>query len=92
MLVERRAAASAARSNVASTVVLTRRAPVRSHTYTRAGSGSHERAPSAPGSTAIARYSEAMATQSSVSAMTAGLQAIGSRMTAKPSRVPTAKV
>ena len=64
----------------------------RSQTYTRAGSGSQERAPSAPGSTAIARYSEAIATQSSVSAMTAGLQAIGSRMTAKPSRVPTANV
>src|SRR6185369_3457848 len=64
----------------------------RSQTYTRAGSGSQERAPSAPGSTAIARYSEAIATHSSVSAITAGLQAIGSRMTAKPSRVPTAKV
>ena len=47
---------------------------------------------SAPGSTAIARYSEAIATQSSFSAITAGLHAIGSRMTAKPSRVPTANV
>ena len=43
------------------------------------------RASSAPGSTAIARYSDAIATQSSVSAITAGLQAIGSRSTAKPS-------
>ncbi len=47
---------------------------------------------SAPGSIAIARYSEAIATQSSVSAITAGLQAIGSRSTAKPSTVPTANV
>ncbi len=39
-----------------------------------------------PGSTAMARYSDAIATQSSVSAITAGLQAIGSRKTAKPSR------
>ena len=43
---------------------------------------------SAPGSTAIARNSDAIATQSSVSAITAGLQAIGSRRTAKPSAVP----
>ena len=50
------------------------------------------RALSAPGSTAIARYSDAIATQSSVSAITAGLQAIGSRSTAKPSIVPTANV
>ena len=49
------------------------------------------RASSAPGSTAIARYSEAIATQSSVSAITAGLQAIGSRSTAKPSAVPTSE-
>jgi len=40
----------------------------------------------------MARYSDAIATQSSVSARTAGLQAIGSRRTAKPSAVPTAKV
>ena len=40
----------------------------------------------------MARYSEAMATQSSVSASTAGLHAIGSRSTANPSRVATAKV
>ena len=60
--------------------------------YTVAGSGSHTRASSAPGSTASARYSDAIATQSSVSAITAGLQAIGSRSTAKPSAVPTAKV
>ena len=46
----------------------------------------------APGSTAIARYSEAIATQSSVSASTAGLHAIGSRSTANPSAVPTRKV
>ena len=57
-----------------------------------AGSGSQTVASSAPGSTAIARYSEAIATQSSVSAITAGLQAIGSRSTAKPSAVPTANV
>ena len=60
--------------------------------YTRPGSGSHSSASSAPGSPAIARYSEAIATQSSLSAITAGLQAIGSRRTAKPSAVPTAKV
>ena len=47
------------------------------------------RASSAPGRRAIARYSDAIATQSSVSAITAGLQAIGSRSTAKPSSVPT---
>ena len=52
----------------------------------------HIRASSAPGRTAIAWYSEAIATQSSVSASTAGLHAIGSRRTAKPSAVPTAKV
>src|SRR6185437_1903347 len=66
--------------------------PSRSHEYTVAGSGSQMRASSAPGSVAIARYSEAIATHSSVSASTAGLQAIGSRSTAKPSAVPTAKV
>ena len=60
--------------------------------YTWPGSGSQLTASSAPGSTAIARYSEAIATQSSVSAITAGLQAIGSRSTAKPSAVPTANV
>ena len=49
-------------------------------------------ASSAPGSTAIARYSDAIATHSSVSAITAGLHAIGSRSTAKPSAVPTANV
>ncbi len=64
----------------------------RCHEYTRPGSGSHSSASSAPGSTAIARYSDAIATQSSLSASTAGLQAIGSRRTAKPSVVPTAKV
>ena len=64
----------------------------RSQEYTRPGSGSQTSASSAPGSTAIARYSEAIATQSSVSASTAGLQAIGSRKTAKPSIVPTANV
>src|SRR6185312_9771083 len=64
----------------------------RSQLYTRPGSGSHVRAPSAPGSTAIARYSEAIATQSLVSAITAGLHAIGSRSTANPSIVPTANV
>ena len=63
-----------------------------SHEYTRAGSGSHTSAASAPGSTAIARYSDAIATQSSFSAITAGLHAIGSRSTAKPSAVPTANV
>src|SRR5262249_3916935 len=66
--------------------------PSRSHEYTVAGSGSQIRASSAPGSVAIARYSDAIATQSSVSASTAGLHAIGSRSTAKPSAVPTAKV
>ena len=45
-------------------------------------------ASSAPGRTAIARYSEAIATHSSVSAITAGLHAIGSRRTANPSAVP----
>ena len=64
----------------------------RAHEYTRAGSGSHTAAASAPGSTAIARYSDAIATQSSLSAITAGLHAIGSRNTAKPSAVPTANV
>src|ERR671922_2182552 len=64
----------------------------RSQTYTLPGSGSHTVASSALGSTAIARYSDAIATQSSVSAITAGLHAIGSRSTAKPSAVPTAKV
>ena len=63
-----------------------------SHEYTRPGSGSQTSASSAPGSTAIALYSDAIATQSSVSASTAGLQAIGSRRTANPSAVPTAKV
>ena len=61
-------------------------------TMTVAGAGSQTVASSAPGSTAIARYSDAIATQSSVSAITAGLHAIGSRSTAKPSAVPTAKV
>ena len=60
--------------------------------YTWPGSGSQVTASEAPGSTAIARYSEAIATHSSVSAITAGLQAIGSRSTAKPSAVPTANV
>src|SRR5262249_15265477 len=60
--------------------------------YTRPGSGSQLRASSAPGSTAMARYSDAIATQSSVSAITAGLHAMGSRRTAKPSTVPTANV
>ena len=64
----------------------------RSHEYTCAGSGSHTSALSAPGRTAIARYSDAIATQSSFSAITAGLQAIGSRSTANPSAVPTANV
>src|SRR4051812_39088673 len=64
----------------------------RSQTYTFAGSGSQTVASAAPGSTAIARYSEAIATQSSVSAITAGLHAIGSRRTAKPSAVPTRNV
>src|SRR5215211_1909703 len=64
----------------------------RSQEYTRAGSGSQTSAASAPGSTAIARYSDAIATQSSFSAITAGLHAIGSRSTAKPSAVPTANV
>src|SRR6476659_332585 len=64
----------------------------RSQMYTRAGSGSQTTASAAPGRTAIARYSDAIATHSSVSAITAGLQAIGSRSTAKPSAVPTAKV
>ena len=40
----------------------------------------------------MARYSDDMATQSSVSATTAGLQAIGSRRMAKPSATPMAKV
>ena len=43
---------------------------------------------SAPGRTAIARCSEAIATHSSVSAITAGLHAIGSRSTANPSAAP----
>src|SRR5262249_33657500 len=64
----------------------------RSHEYTVAGSGSQMTASSAPGSVAMARYSEAIATQSSVSASTAGLQAMGSRSTANPSAVPTANV
>ena len=50
------------------------------------------RASDAPGRTAIARHSDAIATQSSDSASTAGLQAIGSRSTAKPSSVPQRKV
>src|SRR5512134_2839382 len=60
----------------------------RSQAYTTPGAGSHERAPAAPGSWAIERHSEAIATQSSVSASTAGLHAMGSRSTAKPSSVP----
>src|SRR3954465_5357901 len=54
-----------------------------------AGGGSPPTAAGGPGSAAIARYSGAIATQSSVSAITAGLHAIGSRSTAKPSAVPT---
>jgi histidine kinase len=46
----------------------------------------------APGSVAIDRYSDDIATHSSVSAITAGLHAIGSRTTAKPSRVPIRNV
>ena len=53
------------------------------------GSGSHTLAPSMPGNRASARYSEPNATYWSVSAMTAGLQAIGSRTT--PSR-PRARI
>ena len=41
-----------------------------------------------PAGPAIARYSDAIATHSSVSAITAGLHAIGSRSTAKPSARP----
>ena len=58
----------------------------------RAGAGSQMSASAAPGSTAMPRYSDDMATQSSVSAMTPGLQAMGSRSTANPSRTPTANV
>src|SRR3954452_6062473 len=47
-----------------------------SQMYGVAGAGSQIRAVSAPGSTAMARNSEDIATQSSVSAITAGLQAI----------------
>ena len=45
-----------------------------------------------PGRLTSARYSEPKATYWSVSAMTAGLQAIGSRTTPKPDLVPTTKV
>jgi hypothetical protein len=45
-----------------------------------------------PGRLTSARYSDPKATYWSVSAMTAGLQAIGSRTTPKPSLVPTTKV
>ena len=40
----------------------------------------------------MARYSDDMATQSSVSATTAGLQAMGSRRMANPPSMPMAKV
>ena len=66
-----------------------RRPPTRTRAPARAPTMRRRRR---PGSTAIARYSEAIATQSSVSAITAGLHAIGSRSTAKPSRVPTRNV
>ena len=56
------------------------------------GSGSQMRAFSTPGRPASARYSLAIATQSSVSAMTAGLQAIASRTTANESRLETSSV
>ena len=45
-----------------------------------------------PGRPARARNSEAMATHASVSATTAGLQAIASRTTAKPSALVTSSV
>ena len=45
-----------------------------------------------PGRPTSARYSEPKATYWSVSAITAGLQAIGSRSTPKPFLVPTTKV
>ena len=51
-----------------------------------AGSGSQTLAVSMPGRSTSARYSVPNATQRSVSAITAGLQAIGSRSTPKPSR------
>ena len=50
------------------------------------------RAASIPGRWARARNSEAIATQSSVSAMTAGLQAIASLTTAKESLLETSSV
>ncbi len=62
------------------------------HAYTRSGSGSQIRALSIPGSSARARNSEAIATHASVSAMIAGLQAIASRTTAKPSPLVTSSV
>ena len=62
------------------------------HAYTTSGSGSQMRAFSTPGSPAKARYSLPIATQSSVSAITAGLQAMASRTTAKESRLDTSSV
>src|SRR5205814_3631580 len=64
----------------------------RSQKYAVAGSGSHTRAAAIPGRSTSARYSVPNATSRSVSAMTAGLQAIGSRSTPKPDSVPTTKV
>ena len=47
---------------------------------------------STPGRPDSARYSLPIATQSAVSAMTAGLQAIASRTTANESRLETSSV
>src|ERR1700722_10461220 len=63
-----------------------------SHRYALAGVGSQTRATSMPGRSTSARYSVPNATQRSVSAITAGLQAIGSRNTPNPVSVPATKV
>ena len=60
--------------------------------FTQEFAGSTIRASAAPGRSAIACSSEAIATQSSVSASSAGLHATGSRSTANPSALATAKV
>ena len=63
----------------------------RSHKYGLAGSGSHTLAVSIPGRSTKARYSVPKATHRSVSAITAGLQAIGSRSTPNPELGPNNK-
>src|SRR5262249_55259354 len=64
----------------------------RLHAYTTSGSGSQIFAFSTPGSDARARYSLAIATQSGVSAITAGLHAMASRTTANESWLDTSRV